>query len=202
MACQREQVFCWLADNVPASRIIHIQGVENMASELARCYQLDEQKAANAGLLHDLAKYFPPTRLLEIARAEKIAIDSICEANPHLLHADVSAIIARDKFGVEDEEVLAAIRNHTLGNAEMSDLSCIIYVADALEPSRGESAELEAIRQVSRKNLYQAVWQTSDLCLRHLLAKKRAIHPRTIFTRNWALAKIKLAKNKNLLQAD
>jgi len=63
--------------------------------------------------MHDLAKYFKPPQLLEMARAEGLDIDPVSEAAPHLLHADVSAIVARDTFGVQDEEVLQAIANHT-----------------------------------------------------------------------------------------
>ena len=141
----RDQVLTWLADNVPASRIQHILGVEQMSVELARHYQMDIEKAACAGLMHDLAKYFKPKVLLQMARDENIEIDPVCEANPHLLHADVSAIVARDKFGVQDEGVLEAIALHTLGRPGMSDLACVVFIADSLEPNRGNTPELEAL---------------------------------------------------------
>ena len=183
----RQQVLTWLASNVPASRVRHILGVEDMAIQLARHYQVDEIKAGMAGLMHDLAKYFQPAQLLEMAKAEGFTIDPICQANPHLLHADVSAIVAREEFAVQDEEILTAIRNHTLGNPQMSILSCIIFVADALEPNRGHTSELKNMRQTSRENLYESVRQTSDYSLQHLLKRRCPIHPRTVLTRNWAL---------------
>lgn len=185
----REQVLTWLTDNVSAHRVQHIIGVEQMCIQLAYFHQVDEKKAAQAGLMHDLAKFFPPNRLLQMALDNGIEIDPICAVNPHLLHADVSAIVAREEFGINDEEVLTAIRNHTLGSSQMSDLSCIVFVADALEPSRGNTPELEAMRQVSQKNLHQSVQQTCDYSLRYLIDTHRTIHPRTILTRNWALKK-------------
>lgn len=185
----RDQVLTWLADNVPTSRIQHILGVEQLSMELAQHYHLDLDKAAQAGLLHDLAKYFKPTVLLEMARNDGMEVDPVCEATPHLLHADVSAIVARDQFGIEDEEVLQAIRNHTLGRPDMSALSCIVFLADTLEPTRGHTPELQALRQVSRQDLYKAVWLTCDYCLKFLLTSRCLIHPRTILTRNWALAR-------------
>jgi predicted HD superfamily hydrolase involved in NAD metabolism len=184
----RDRVLTWLADNVPASRLQHILGVEQMSVELARHYQLDVEKAARSGLMHDLAKYFKPTQLLQIAREAGMEIDPVCEATPHLLHADVSAIVARDQFSVQDEEVLQAIALHTLGRPGMSDLSCVVFIADTLEPNRGNTPELESLRQEARQDLYKAVWLTCDYSLRFLLNSRCLIHPRTILTRNWALA--------------
>jgi predicted HD superfamily hydrolase involved in NAD metabolism len=187
----RERILAWLADNVPPSRLNHILRVEEMAVELAKDHKLDVEKAATAGLMHDLAKYFKPQKLLEMVRAEGLDIDPVSEATPHLLHADVSAIVARNTFGVKDEEVLQAIANHTLGRPGMSLLSCIVFLADGLEPGRGSSTELEALRQISHQNLDQAVWLTCDYSLKFLLETHCLIHPRTIATRNWFLQAVK-----------
>lgn len=187
----REQVLTWLRDRVPKSRFNHIVGVEKMASALAYHYNLDPQKAAMAGLMHDLAKNFPNERLLQAARKAHLDIDPILAQTPHILHADVSAIIAEQEFGVSDREILDAIRHHTLGQPGMSDLSCVVYIADALEPNRGHSKALEALRETCWQNLHRSVWQTSDYAIQHLLAQQCVIHPRTILTRNWALQQAK-----------
>lgn len=191
----RDRVLAWLADNVPESRLHHILRVESMAVELAEHHKLDLEKAAVAGLMHDLAKCFKPQKLLEMAHTEGLEIDSVSEVNPHLLHADVSAIVARDTFGVKDEEVLQAIANHTLGRPGMSLLSCIVFLADSLESGRGNTLELEALRQTTYRNLHQAVWLTCDYSLKFLLLSHCLIHPRTIATRNWFLEKEKNKKN-------
>jgi predicted HD superfamily hydrolase involved in NAD metabolism len=183
----RRQVLIWLEDNVPQSRIDHILRVEEMAIALARVHCEDENKAAQAGLMHDLAKYFKSHRLLEMAKAEGLALDPVEEVNPHLLHAEVGAIVARDEFGVKDEDILAAIANHTLGQPGMNALSCIVFLADSLEPGRGDTPELKQLRQISTENLPQAVWMTSDYSFQYLLQTQRLIHPRTILTRNWFL---------------
>nr|WP_250121918.1 bis(5'-nucleosyl)-tetraphosphatase (symmetrical) YqeK [Chroococcidiopsis sp. CCMEE 29] len=192
----RDQVLAWLADRVPQSRLDHILRVEQMAVELAGHYNLDVEKAAQAGLMHDLAKYFKPLKLLEMAQAEGLEIDPVSEVNPHLLHADVSAIVAKDAFEVKDEEVLQAIANHTLGRPGMSSLSCIVFLADSLESGRGNTPELEALRQISYQNLHQAVWLTCDYSLKFLLETHCLIHPRTVATRNWFL---QTRKNKQPL---
>ncbi|NEO27030.1 MAG: HD domain-containing protein [Kamptonema sp. SIO4C4] len=183
----RDRILTWLTEHVPPARIEHILGVEQMSGELADHYNLDVQKARQAGLMHDLAKYFPPQTLLDIAQANNLPIDEIFTDNPHLLHADVSAIVARDEFQISDPDILAAIANHTLGSPKMSPLSCIVFLADSLEPGRGDSDTLQQLRQTSFNNLHKAVWHTSDDILKHLIKKSRIIHPRAVKTRNWAM---------------
>jgi len=185
----REQVLAWLADNVPPKRIKHILGVEQMAVDLATHYQINLEKAALAGLMHDLAKYFKPQKLLKMAQIAGVEIDPISAATPHLLHADVSAIVARDTFKVTDTEVLDAIANHTLGRPGMNELSCIVFLADTLESGRGNTPELEHLRKICYQNLDKALFQTCDYSLKFLLETHCLIHPRTIATRNWFLQK-------------
>jgi predicted HD superfamily hydrolase involved in NAD metabolism len=183
----RAKILAWLNENVPPKRIQHILGVEQMAIELATHYHLNSDIAAQAGLMHDLAKYFKPQRLLELARAEGLPIDEVDIAAPHLLHADVSAIVARDEFGIINPEILQAIADHTLGRPGMSAMSCIIFLADTLEAGRGDTPELQALRELSYRDLHQAVWRACDYSLQYLLSTRCLIHPRTVLTRNWAM---------------
>lgn len=184
----RDRVIQWLRKHVPVSRLQHILRVEQMSVELAQRHHIDPVQAAQAGLMHDLAKFFKPQRLLQMAQAEGVVLDPVDVANLHLLHAAVGAIVARDEFGIQDEAVLDAIRNHTLGCPGMSALSCVVFLADSLEPGRGDTPALATLRQSSHQDLYQAVWMTCDESLRHLLARSQQIHPRMVLTRNWALA--------------
>ncbi|MBO0350119.1 bis(5'-nucleosyl)-tetraphosphatase (symmetrical) YqeK [Phormidium pseudopriestleyi FRX01] len=153
----RDRILTWLEHQVTPPRVQHILRVEQLCGELAQHHKLDVEKAKSAGLMHDLAKYFKPQRLLQIAQTEGLELDEILAGEPHLLHADVSAIVARDEFGVNDEDILEAIRNHTLGSPQMSQLSCVVYVADTLEPGRGTTPELEQLRQMCFENLVAAL---------------------------------------------
>lgn len=182
----RASVIAWLTDNVPPLRLQHILRVEGMAKDLAKHHKLNETQAAQAGLMHDLAKYFPSEHLLQLARTHHLPIDPIDESNPHLLHAQVSALVAQEEFGMTDPEILAAISNHTLGQPQMSLLSCVVFLADSLEPGRGDRPKLKAAREMSQQNLYHAVALVCDLTLQHLLKTQRLIHPRMVLTRNWA----------------
>ena len=74
----------------------------------------------------------------------------------------------------------------------MSLLSSIVFLADSLEPGRGDSSDLQALRKISRQDINQAVWKTSDYTLKFLLESSCLVHPRVVFTRNWFLQKWKV----------
>jgi predicted HD superfamily hydrolase involved in NAD metabolism len=59
----------------------------------------------------------------------------------------LAADALRDEYGVEDEDVLNAVRYHTTGRAGMSRLEMIVFLADTLEPGRTyeEADELRAL---------------------------------------------------------
>ncbi|MBF2025272.1 MAG: bis(5'-nucleosyl)-tetraphosphatase (symmetrical) YqeK [Oscillatoriales cyanobacterium C42_A2020_001] len=184
---EREKVLAWLDKNIPEKRLQHVLRVEEMAVKLALHHKLDAERAAQAGLMHDLAKCFQPKRLLQLASANGLEIDPVFAANPHLLHADVGAIVAKAEFGIHDVSVLEAIANHTLGSPGMSALSCVVFLADTLEPGRGDTPDLQTLREICWHDLHRAVWLTSEYTLKYLFESRHLIHPRALMTRNWAM---------------
>jgi predicted HD superfamily hydrolase involved in NAD metabolism len=117
-------------------RYEHSVRVARCAELLARRHGVDSRKARLAGILHDLARLYSPERLLAECEARGFAIESVERKRPVLLHARLGAALARELFGVEDDEVLSAIEKHTTGADEMSPLDCVVYLADSLEPDR------------------------------------------------------------------
>jgi len=125
-------------------RYAHSVRVARCADELAQRHGLDARKARLAGLLHDLARLYSPERLIAECEARGLPITSEAREHPVLLHAPLGAALARERFGVEDADVLSAIAKHTTGAAQMSPLDRAVYLADSLEPERSfpERAEL------------------------------------------------------------
>lgn len=185
----RQTVLNWLKTAVPQKRLQHILRVEEMAIALAQHHDLSIVQAQQAGLMHDLAKCFPPDKLLSVAAAEGWDLHPVERQTPHLLHAPVGAVVARDQFGVTDDVVLQAIAAHTLGSPDMDAIAMVVYLADALEPGRGENPHLQHLRQLSYGDLWSAVYETCVFSLQHLLEKKRLVHPRTILTHNQLLTR-------------
>ena len=186
--CDRNDILEWLTDNLPPKRVQHIFRVETMAQELAKAHQLELQIVSQGALLHDVAKCYPPQRLLSIAQRNFTELHPIELQNPHLLHGPVGALEAKRIFGTENSQVLQAIHNHTLGQPGMDDVSCIVFLADSLEPGRGETDKLNRLRKTCYKSLAKAVAGTCDYQIKKLIKRNLPIHPRMVDTRNWAIA--------------
>ena len=159
-------------------RYEHTLGVEKTAREMARAFGVDEEKAALAGLLHDCAKCMPLERMLKAAKHEEI--DSVMKESKALMHAVAGCCIARDVYNVGDEEVLAAIRWHTTGRANMTALEKIIYLADMIEPNRKPYPGLEALRKLCWRDLDAAMLAALRGSIAHVQEQGKMLHPDTL----------------------
>lgn len=88
---------------------------------------LDFDKVFLASILHDNAKQRPQVDGLDVPK------DSI---GTSVLHQFLGAEKAKRDFGVEDEEILSAIRCHTTAKADMSTFEKLIYTADSVSIDR------------------------------------------------------------------
>lgn len=141
----------WLKINLNEERFLHTLGTANCAKELALKYGLDSEKAYLAGLLHDCAKCFSTEKLLQIIR-DNLNVDESEMQNYKTLHAPVSAYIAKTEFGVTDEEILSAIRWHTLGKLDMTDFEKIVFIADKIEPNTRDPEYSAKIRELMEED--------------------------------------------------
>ena len=141
------QILNWLKENLNEKRYIHTLGTAQCAKELAEKFNLNPDKAYLAGLLHDCAKCFSNEKLLEIIH-EHVNVEECEMLNYKTLHAPVSAYIAEKEFNIKDEEVLSAIRWHTLGKLDMTDFEKIVFISDKIEPNTRDeeySAKIRAL---------------------------------------------------------
>lgn len=159
-------------------RYEHCVRVARLSENLARTHNVDRWKARIAGMLHDLARLYSSERLLNESAALGLPIDEYAREHPIVLHAPLSAELARILFGIDDGEVRSAIAKHTLGAPEMSALDCILYLADSLEPGRdyGERAQLLAL---AYEDLHAAMRATIDSSLRYLTERQLPVAPQT-----------------------
>ncbi|MBT9140707.1 MAG: Ribonuclease Y [Dehalococcoidia bacterium] len=172
-----------LRKNLSDELFCHCQGVEETAAKLALSLGYSESKARLAGLLHDCAREWPHEKLLDFAREHGIEIDPFALRCPILLHAPVGAALAR-AWGINDGEVLAAIRNHTLGFPGMTVLEQIVYLADKIEPGRIFSG-VEELRVLVAKDFKLGLNQAAAKSIARVLHKNQSLHPLTVSFWNW-----------------
>lgn len=103
-------------------RYEHTLNVKKMAVKLAKRYGVDEDKAALAALLHDSAKEISKDEMRELMRQYPQYAEGGEERPASVWHGICAAILARTRWGVEDEAILSAIACHTAGKAGMSKL--------------------------------------------------------------------------------
>ncbi|MCD8120234.1 MAG: bis(5'-nucleosyl)-tetraphosphatase (symmetrical) YqeK [Lachnospiraceae bacterium] len=146
-----------LKKRLSPGRYQHTIGVYYTAICLAMRYQASLEQAGLAGLLHDCAKYGSDEAILR--RCEKHDIPLTEEDRVILppLHAKLGAYYAKNRYAVDDPDVLNAIEFHTTGRENMSLLEKIIFVADYIEPGRNKADHLKELRSLAFQDLDQTV---------------------------------------------
>lgn len=183
---RRKDIIKRLERSLDRERFKHSLRVENVALVLARKHGVSVKKASIAALLHDYARKYSRAGLLRAARRLRLKIDPVSRFEPKLLHAELSARLARKDFKITSPEILNAIRKHTVGAPGMNKLEKIIYLADHIEEGRNFSG-VKRTRRRAFKDLNRAIVESSSNMLRFLLQKGLPVHPGTVRTRNYYL---------------
>ena len=181
-----EKMNLYLKSNLLEKRYMHTLGVADTAKRLAKLNGVSEKKAEIAGLAHDVAKNLSIDKMREMMKENNVIISEIEEKNMNLWHSIVAPIEAKDKLGIDDDEILDAIRWHTTGKEDMSTLTKIIYIADMIEPGRNFDG-VDEIRRATFDNLDKGVYFGLTSSIKILLARNLLIDENTIKARNYFL---------------
>jgi HD superfamily phosphohydrolase YqeK len=126
-----------------------------------------------AGYLHDALRDAPADQL----RARLSGTEPFPDA---LLHGPAAAELLREE-GVDDEELLAAVAYHTIGDPALGRLGRALYAADFLEPGRTFLPELRAdLRKRAPDELDFVVMEVARERLRNLVQRGLLLHRRTV----------------------
>lgn len=125
VAAARGELPEWAVVN--ASRRAHLQSVAALMEEWGGALGLDERDQERwiaAAWLHDALRNAAPEEFV-----------SAFQFPPPVRHGPAAADRLADE-GVADEELLEAIRFHTLGHPGMGKLGRFLFLADYLDPGR------------------------------------------------------------------
>ena len=142
-----------LSQELKESRLLHTLGVIDVATELAKIYNVDSKQASRSALLHDCAKYMPLEDMIAICKRNFVELNDTEKKSEALLHSKAGSCYAYEKYGITDENILNAIKYHTTGRPDMSMLEKIIFVADYIEPNRTHSDKLPMYRMIAKADI-------------------------------------------------
>ncbi|MBP5225374.1 MAG: bis(5'-nucleosyl)-tetraphosphatase (symmetrical) YqeK [Lachnospiraceae bacterium] len=166
-----------LKEELDPHRYSHTMGVAKTARKLAVRYGADPERAYLAGLLHDCAKNVPKEDRIGTAERYGVELSDVERRNTSLIHAKLGAAMAKRDYGVEDQEILSAIRWHTVGRPGMTLLEEIVYVADFIEPTRKKLPQLDELRELAYEDLDECVVRMLESSFSYLRAQGREIDP-------------------------
>jgi len=178
----RESIISRVSDAISEKRLNHVLRVEQTAIDLAEIYRADVEKASIAALTHDFAKEQPDQEMRDMIISENMDLELLNYGN-NIWHGPVGAVLVKKQMRVSDEEILEAIKNHTIGSSNMGLIEKIIYVADYTEPNR-DFEQAEKAREKAKESLNQAVSYITRQTIKDLVKNKEKIYPMAIETYN------------------
>lgn len=143
-----ESDFLKLREVVSENRYNHTIYVYTLILELATIHNLDIKKCALSAIYHDFYKELANKEYIE---KYKISYPKYKNFNNKVMHA----IIAGEMLDL-DEEVLDAIKYHTLGKENAGVILKALYIADYCERSRKCFDEVKYILDIAYINLDEA----------------------------------------------
>lgn len=160
-------------------RFTHTLGVVEMSEKLAKIYNADIEKCKVAALLHDICKEMDMEYIKNIC--ENNFMNELSEEdleNNEILHGFVGSYYVKTELGINDKEILNAIKYHTIGAKNMTLVEKIVYIADAIEYGRNYPSVVE-IREETFKNLDRGILMEIEHKEKYLKSIGKKSHPNT-----------------------
>lgn len=186
-AHSREDLVQQVKNALSPERFAHVLRVEQTALALASQYGADLEKTSIAALVHDYAKERSQAEFEQEIIAKQLDRD-LLNWNNFIWHGVVGAEMIKDELKITDEEILDAVRRHTVGASYMTLLDQVIYVADYIEPGR-DFPGVKAARAIAKEDLQAAVAFETKHTLSYLIEAEKTIYPAAINTYNSWVAK-------------
>ncbi len=190
-----EEIKDILSKKLTHKRFKHSLGVYETTLELSKLYKVCEQKAGIAGLLHDYAKDLSYIQVRNYIDKYSINMDKVIEEQLDLVHGYIGAELVKEELNIYDEEILNAIRYHTIGKENMSKLEKIVYLSDYIEPNRVFPG-VEELRKIALSDLDKATLLALNNTISYVIESNKLIHINSILARNSLILKIDNPNNR------
>lgn len=179
-----------LKTRLTPQRLYHSICVAEQAKHLAEIFGGDIEKAYTAGLVHDIMRYEPPEKMIELIIGDGQVLTESEKKITVTLHAVAGEVYLRKNLKVTDGEILSSVRYHTTGKEDMTLLEKIIYAADLTSADR-EYPDVDEVRALAEKDLDRTVLRGLSFTIEDNARKCRPIHIDTVKAFNYLAERIK-----------
>ena len=179
-----------LKTRLTPQRLYHSICVAEQAKHLAEIFGGDTEKAYTAGLVHDIMRYVPPEKMIELIIGDGQVLTESEKKITVTLHAVAGEVYLRKNLKVTDGEILSSVRYHTTGKEDMTLLEKIIYAADLTSADR-EYPDVDEVRALAEKDLDRTVLRGLSFTIEDNARKCRPIHIDTVKAFNYLAERIK-----------
>jgi putative HD superfamily hydrolase of NAD metabolism len=146
-----------LTENGKGETATHCIAVAKTSEKLAIRFGLDKSAASVSALLHDVSNVVRAQDMLDYAVNHNWELDASEKKYPFLLHQRLSAVFARDLFGINEPIILSAIGVHTTLKENPSAYDMILFLADKLSWDQdGTPPFFDAVSSALDKSLAHA----------------------------------------------
>ena len=179
----RKEIEKYVKSHLSDKRWNHTVNVVSEAEKLCQMYGGDMEKCVTAAIFHDVVKELPNEELNALVR--KFSFDEKYIDSPNLSHGKIAAALLKHEWGIDDEDIINAVSYHTTGRAGMSKTEKIVFIADAIEPTRVYNG-VEAIRKATYEDLDRGCLKSLTDTVEHLKEKGVSyIDEDTLRAREW-----------------
>lgn len=179
----RKEIEKYVRSHLSDKRWNHTVNVVSEAEKLCQMYGGDMEKCVTAAIFHDVVKELPNEELNALVR--KFGFDEKYIDSPNLSHGKIAAALLKHEWGIDDEDIINAVSYHTTGRAGMSKTEKIVFIADAIEPTRVYNG-VEAIRKATYEDLDRGCLKSLTDTVEHLKEKGVSyIDEDTLRAREW-----------------
>lgn len=171
---------------VSKRRYKHVMRVEKTALELAEKYGVDKEKVSIAAIAHDYAKERSDEEMMDLIISENQDLEML-QFGSNVWHGPIGAVLLKNEYNISDDEILEAVKCHTIGAPKMSKVAQVIYIADFIEPKRSFRG-VEKARRLAEKSLEETLAYIAKHTLKNLVKRNMKVYPKAIETYNaWAV---------------
>ena len=165
-------------DSLPDKLKDHIFRVRDVGLDLASRHGVNTERAELAILGHDVARAAKKKEILRLADCFGLSTLDIERRAPVMLHGPVGAELLCHEDGLDDEEILAAVRWHTTGHPSLTPLGLLVFISDKLEPRKIKSYPYQReLLSIAKESLHMAVLEFLSRESARRMADREPVHP-------------------------